>query len=60
MKLPPAFFTCGTDDPLLDDSVLFSTKWLMAGGQAILRIYPGEFSILWTRAMITVTDLADY
>jgi acetyl esterase/lipase len=40
-RLPSALFTCGTEDPLLDDSVMMSTKWLMAGGEAILKIYPG-------------------
>ena len=41
-KLPPALFNCGTLDPLLDDSVLMSTKWMMSGAEAILKIYPGE------------------
>jgi acetyl esterase/lipase len=40
-RLPSALFTCGTEDPLLDDSVAMATKWLMAGGEAILKIYPG-------------------
>ncbi len=40
-RLPSALFVCGTEDPLLDDSVMMSTKWLMAGGEAILKIYPG-------------------
>lgn len=39
--LVPALFTCGTLDPLLDDSVLMSTKWMIgSGGDAILKIYP--------------------
>ena len=46
MKLPPAIFTCGTLDPLLDDSMLLSTKWMMSGAEAILKIYPGECSWL--------------
>lgn len=25
----------------MDDSVAMATKWLMAGGEAILKIYPG-------------------
>ncbi|EXJ79683.1 hypothetical protein A1O3_07964 [Capronia epimyces CBS 606.96] len=40
-KLPPALFTCGTEDCLLDDTVFMSTKWLMAGGEAIVKIVPG-------------------
>lgn len=39
--LPPALFMCGTEDPLLDDSVLMSAKWGIAGGDATLRIYNG-------------------
>jgi acetyl esterase/lipase len=40
-RLPSALFTCGTEDPLLDDSVLMGTKWMMAGGEAIVKIYTG-------------------
>lgn len=39
--MPPALFTCGTSDPLLEDSVMMSTRWMMSGAKAILRIYPG-------------------
>ncbi|KAK6601304.1 esterase/lipase/thioesterase [Botrytis cinerea] len=28
-RLPSALFTCGTEDPLLDDSVTMATKWMM-------------------------------
>jgi len=40
-RLPPALFTCGTEDPLLDDSVFMSAKWQMAGAEAVLRVYEG-------------------
>ncbi|TVY39092.1 AB hydrolase superfamily protein [Lachnellula occidentalis] len=40
-RLPSALFTCGTEDPLLDDSVLMGTRWMMAGGGAIVKIYTG-------------------
>ena len=39
--LSSALFTCGTEDPLLDDSVMMTTKWLMVGSEATLKIYPG-------------------
>ncbi|KAL4801950.1 Alpha/Beta hydrolase protein [Aspergillus unguis] len=39
--LPPALFLVGTADPLLDDTVLMSTKWASAGGESIVKIYPG-------------------
>ena len=38
---PSALFTCGAEDPLLEDSVTTTAKWLMGGGQATLRLYPG-------------------
>nr|POE78478.1 ab hydrolase superfamily protein b1a11.02 [Quercus suber] len=41
MKLPPALFTCGTMDALLDDSVMMSAKWSMSGAESVLKVYPG-------------------
>jgi acetyl esterase/lipase len=40
-RLPRALFTCGTIDPLLDDSVAMAMKWAMGGGEQVLKIYPG-------------------
>lgn len=40
-RLPPALFTCGTSDCLLDDTVFMSAKYQMAGGEADVRIVPG-------------------
>ena len=39
--LPPAIFTIGTGDPLLDDSLFLSARWIAAGNQAELALYPG-------------------
>ncbi|KAI1990706.1 hypothetical protein LOZ54_002396 [Ophidiomyces ophidiicola] len=39
--LPPAIFTCGTEDILLDDTVFMSAKWQMAGGETFVKIVPG-------------------
>lgn len=39
--LPPALFTCGTEDYLLDDTLFMSVKWLAAGGESVLKIIPG-------------------
>ena len=39
--LPPAMFSVGTRDALLDDSLFMAPRWLGAGNAAELAIYPG-------------------
>ncbi|KAK4455654.1 acetyl esterase [Podospora aff. communis PSN243] len=39
--LPPALFLCGTADPLLDDTLLMSAKWMARGSQVVVRIFSG-------------------
>ena len=39
--MPPALFTVGTLDPLLDDTLFMSMRWQAAGSPAELAVYPG-------------------
>lgn len=39
--LPPALFTVGTHDPLLDDTLFMERRWRGAGLETSLAVYPG-------------------
>ena len=41
LKLPPAIFLCGTEDCLLEDTVLMATRWQLAGGETLMKLFPG-------------------
>jgi acetyl esterase len=39
-NLPPALFTIGTADPLIDDTYFMEARWRLAGNQTFLAVYP--------------------
>lgn len=39
-ELPPAIFTVGTQDPLLDDTLFMAARWRAAGNTAETRVWP--------------------
>ncbi|WP_395644989.1 alpha/beta hydrolase [Terricaulis sp.] len=39
--LCPALFTIGTRDALMDDSLFMHARWVAAGNEAVLDVYPG-------------------
>lgn len=58
-SLPPALFLCGTQDPLLDDTLMMGSKWMAAGGEAIVKFYPRAAHGFTMLAQLQVTQEAE-
>jgi acetyl esterase/lipase len=62
--LPPALFTVGTRDPLLDDSLFMSMRWSAAGNDTTLSVYPESihgFTALPTgMARLSITEQIEF
>jgi len=56
--MPPALFTIGTADPLLDDSLFMAARWQAAGNTAELRVYE-EGCHAFTAFPLEVAQLAN-
>lgn len=41
--MPPALFLCGTEDPLVDDSVFMGCKWALARNESEVVLVPGAW-----------------
>jgi acetyl esterase len=55
--MPPAVFTVGTEDPLLDDSLFMEARWRMAGHATELHVWP-EAPHAFLSLPMTVADAA--
>jgi acetyl esterase/lipase len=55
--MPPAIFTIGTADPLLDDTLFMEARWRQAGHPTELRIWP-EAPHGFVSLPMTVADAA--
>ncbi|MGX1480598.1 UNVERIFIED_CONTAM: acetyl esterase [Streptomyces canus] len=56
--LPTALFTVGTLDPFLDDSLFMHARWIAAGNEAEIAVYPGGGHV-FTGATIPLADQAN-
>jgi acetyl esterase len=56
--LPPAHFTVGTSDALLDDTLFMAARWQAAGNDADLRVY-AEGCHVFNAFPLAIADLAN-
>ncbi len=62
--MPPALFTVGTLDPLLDDGLFMAARWRAANNESTLRVYPesvhGFIRFPTGIAMLAVQSMLDF
>jgi acetyl esterase len=60
-NLCPALFTVGTKDALLDDTLFMHARWVAAGNEADLAIYPGgaDGFTLFPKRSVEISDRSD-
>lgn len=62
--MPPALFTVGALDPLLDDTLIMATRWHAAGAPATVHVYPESihgFDSFPTRlAAMALRDIVEF
>jgi acetyl esterase/lipase len=56
--LPPASFSVGTEDGLIDDTLLMAARWELAGNEAELFLYPGTTHGYLTMVRLDATEEA--
>ncbi|KAH8892300.1 carboxylesterase [Thozetella sp. PMI_491] len=55
-NMPPSLFLCGTEDPLLDDSIFMAARWSLAGNSAELCLVPNAWHAFTLIPAGEVTD----
>ena len=57
--LPPALFSVGTDDALIDDTLFMYARYIVAGNRAELAIYPGGAHAFNYFPMMAISEQAN-
>ncbi|WP_099867926.1 alpha/beta hydrolase [Pararhizobium haloflavum] len=62
--MPPALFSCGTADLLIDDTLFMAARWLAAGNRTGLSIHPGGCHVFQAfdtqQARLSLREMEDF